>query len=169
MDCSRSELGQKRSSRRRNGTSAMPPNADIVGPTGHVRSVPGQTASIDGTHRKSLSGDVARSDRWNVVLERRLVSRNSRSARSVSASSTVRSCRHCTDRRKSRAGRNSASRHHTRNNEEPGQYTKVSVRGSPNAASHLSGRKVAGRFAPKAALGAPDYASSPISQTTIGP
>src|SRR5664280_502364 len=25
------------------------------------------------------------------------------------------------------------------------------------------------RFAPKAALGAPDYASSPISQTTIGP
>ena len=77
-------------------------------------------------------------------LSDRLISRNSRSARSVSGSSTVRSCRHCSGRRKSRAGRNSASRRHTRNNEEPGQYTRGAVRGSPNAVSHLSGRKAAG-------------------------
>ena len=44
------------------------------------------------------------------------LSRNSRSARSASASSKGRSCRHCSDRRKSQAGRNSASRHRTRNN-----------------------------------------------------
>jgi hypothetical protein len=45
-----------------------------------------------------------------------LISRNSRSARSASASSKGRSCRHCSDHRKSQAGRNSASRHRTRNN-----------------------------------------------------
>jgi hypothetical protein len=77
-------------------------------------------------------------------LSDRLISRNSRSARSVSASSTVRSCRHCSGRRQSRACRNSASRRHTRNNEGPGQYTKGAVRGLPNAAWHLSGRKVEG-------------------------
>jgi hypothetical protein len=55
-----------------------------------------------------------------------------------------RSCRHCNGRRKSRAGRNSTTRHHIRNNEAPGRYTNGAVRGSLNAASHLSGRKVEG-------------------------
>ena len=52
------------------------------------------------------------------------ISRNSRPARSVSASSTAQSCRHCSGRDKSRAGRNSTSCHHTRNNGEPDQYTR---------------------------------------------
>ena len=90
------------------------------------------------------TGDAGRSidEAWFLTVG--LISRNSKSARSVSVSNTVRSCRHCSDRRRSRAGRNSASRHHTRSNEELGQYTKGAVRGSPNAASHLSGRKVEG-------------------------
>jgi hypothetical protein len=103
-----------------------------------------RTASVDGTHRKvaKVATQAVRSIKRS--LSDRLISRNSRSVRWVSASSTDQSCRHCSGRRQSRAGQNSASRHHTRNNEEPGQYTKGAVRGSPNAASHLSGRKVEG-------------------------
>lgn len=73
-----------------------------------------------------------------------LISRNSRSARSASAFSTGQSCRHCSGCRKSRAGRNSARRHHTRSNGGPGQCTKGAGRGVPIAASRLSGRKVEG-------------------------
>ena len=51
-----------------------------------------------------------------AIPDDRLINRNSRSVRSVSASSTDQSCRHCSGRRKSPAGRNSASRHRTRNN-----------------------------------------------------
>ena len=60
-----------------------------------------------------------------------LLSRNSRSARSASASSKGRSCRHCSDHRKSQAGRNSASRHRTRNNLGLDRYTKGGGRGAP--------------------------------------
>jgi hypothetical protein len=51
-----------------------------------------------------------------AVFKDSLISRNSRSARSASASSRGRSCPHCSYRRKSQAGRNSASCHRTRNN-----------------------------------------------------
>ena len=71
-----------------------------------------------------------------------LVSRNSRSARSASASSKGRSCRHCSDRRKSQADRNSASRHRTRNNLGLDRYTKGAGRGAPCAKPKLSGSKL---------------------------
>ena len=70
-----------------------------------------------------------------------LISRNSRPARSASASSTGRSCRRCSDRRKSRAGRNSASRHRTRNIVGLDRYTKGAGCGAPCAKPKLSGRK----------------------------
>jgi hypothetical protein len=75
-----------------------------------------------------------------------LISRNSRSARSASASSKGRSCRHCSDRRKSQAGRNSASRHRTRNNLGLGRYTKGAGCGAPCAKPKLSGRKLEGCY-----------------------
>ena len=75
-----------------------------------------------------------------------LISRNSRSARSASASSKDLSCRHCSDRRKSQAGRNSASRHRTRNNLGLGRYTKAAGCGAPCAKPKLSGRKLEGCY-----------------------
>jgi hypothetical protein len=82
-----------------------------------------------------------------AVLKRvSLISRNSRSARSASASSKGRSCRHCSDRRKSQAGRNSASRHRTRNNLGLGRYTKGAGCGAPCAKLKLSGRKLEGCY-----------------------
>ena len=75
-----------------------------------------------------------------------LISHNSRSARSASASSKGRSCRHCSDRRKSQAGRNSASRHRTRNNLGLDRYTKGAGCGAPCAKPKLSGRKLEGCY-----------------------
>jgi len=74
------------------------------------------------------------------------LSRNSRSARSASASSKGRSCRHCSDRRKSQAGRNSASRHRTRNNLGLDRYTKGGGCGPPSAKPKLSGRQLEGCY-----------------------
>ena len=79
-------------------------------------------------------------------LSNSLISRNSRPARSASASSKGRSCRHCSDRRKSQAGRNSASRHRTRNNLGLGRYTKGAGCGAPCAKPKLSGRKLEGCY-----------------------
>ena len=70
-----------------------------------------------------------------------LISRNSRPARSASASSTGRSCRHCSGRRRSQADRNSASRHRTRNIVGLDRYTKGAGCGAPCAKPELSGRK----------------------------
>jgi hypothetical protein len=81
-----------------------------------------------------------------VSLSNSLISRNSRSARSASASSKGRSCRHCSDRRKSQAGRNSASRHRTRNNLGLDRYTKDAGCGAPCAKPKLSGRKLEGCY-----------------------
>ena len=80
------------------------------------------------------------------ALSDSLISRNSRSARSVSASSKGRSCRHCSDRRKSQAGRNSASRHRTRNNLGLDRYTRGAGYGAPCAKPNLSGRKLGGCY-----------------------
>jgi hypothetical protein len=74
------------------------------------------------------------------------ISRNSRSDRSASASSKGRSCRHCSDRRKSQAGRNSASRHRTRNNVVLGRYTRGAGFGAPCAKPKLSVRKLEGCY-----------------------
>ena len=79
-------------------------------------------------------------------LSSSLISRNSRSARSASASSKGRSCRHCSDHRKSQAGRNSASRHRTRNNLGLDRYTKGAGCGAPCAKPKLSGRKLEGCY-----------------------
>jgi hypothetical protein len=73
-----------------------------------------------------------------------LISHNSRLARSASASSKGRSCRHCSDRRKSQAGRNSASRH--RNNLGLDRYTKGAGCDAPCAKPKLSGRKLEGCY-----------------------
>jgi hypothetical protein len=75
-----------------------------------------------------------------------LISHNSRSARSASASSKGRSCRHCSDHRKSQAGRNSASRHRTRNNLGLDRYTKGAGCDAPCAKLNLSGRKLEGCY-----------------------
>jgi hypothetical protein len=79
-------------------------------------------------------------------LSKSLISRNSRSARSASASSKGQSCRHCSDRRKSQAGRNSASRHRTRNNLGLDRYTKDAGCGAPCAKPKLSGRNLEGCY-----------------------
>ena len=70
-----------------------------------------------------------------------VLSRNSRPARSASASSTGRNCRHCSGRRKSRAGRNSASRRRTRNIVGLDRYTNGAGCGAPCAKPKLSQRK----------------------------
>ena len=75
-----------------------------------------------------------------------LISRNSRPDRSASASSKGRSCRRCSDRRKSQAGRNSASRHRTRNNLELDRYTKGAGCGAPCAKPKPSGSKLEGCY-----------------------
>ena len=75
-----------------------------------------------------------------------LISRNSRSARSASASSKGRSCRHCSDRRKSQAGRNSASRRRTRNSSGLDRYTRGAGCGAPCAKPKLSGRRLEGCY-----------------------
>ena len=75
-------------------------------------------------------------------LDNSLISRNSRAARSASASNKGRSCRHCSDHRKSQAGRNSASRHRTRNNLGLDRYTKGAGCGAPYGKLKLSGRKL---------------------------
>jgi hypothetical protein len=75
-----------------------------------------------------------------------LISHNSRSARSASASSKGRSCRHCSDHRRSQAGRNSASRHRTRNNLGLDRYTKGAGCDAPCAKPNLSGRKLEGYY-----------------------
>ena len=74
-------------------------------------------------------------------LSNGLISRNSRPARSASASSTGRSCRHCSGRRRSQADRNSASRHRTRNIVGLDRYTKGAGCGAPCAKPKLSRRK----------------------------
>jgi hypothetical protein len=71
-----------------------------------------------------------------------LISHNSRSARSASASSKGRSCRHCSDHRKSQAGRNNAIRHRTRNNLGLDRCTKGAGCDAPCAKLNLSGRKL---------------------------
>jgi len=75
-----------------------------------------------------------------------LISRNSRPARSASASSKDQNCRHCSDRRKSQAGRNSASRHHSRNNLGPDRYTRGAGCDAPGAKTKLSGSKLEGCY-----------------------
>lgn len=79
-------------------------------------------------------------------LSNGLISRNSISVRSASASSKGRSCRHYSDRRKSQAGRNGASRHRTRNNVGLDRYTKGAGCGAPCAKPKLSGRKLEGCY-----------------------
>src|SRR6202140_6067 len=79
-------------------------------------------------------------------LSNSLISRNSRSAQSASASSKGRSCRHCSDRRKSQASRNSASHHRTRNSLGLDRYTKGAGCGAPCAKPKLSGRKLEGCY-----------------------
>jgi hypothetical protein len=73
-----------------------------------------------------------------------LISRNSRSVRLVYASSTDPKYHRCSGRRKSRAGRNSAIRRHTRNSWVRDQYTRDVDRGAPYAANHFSGHRAAG-------------------------
>lgn len=75
-----------------------------------------------------------------------LISRNSRPARSASASSKGRRCRHCNDHRKSQAGRNSARRHRTRNTVGPDRYTKGAGSDAPCAKPQLSGGKLEGCY-----------------------
>ena len=79
-------------------------------------------------------------------LSNSLISRNSRSARSASASSKGRSYRHCSDHRKSQVGRNSASRHRTRNNLGLDRYTKGAGCGAPYAKPKLPGRRLEGCY-----------------------
>ena len=76
----------------------------------------------------------------------RLISRNSRSGQSACASSKGRSCRHCSGRRKSLAGRNSASRHRIRNNSGPDRYTRDAGYFVPRAKPQLSACKPAGCY-----------------------
>ena len=106
-----------------------PNNAKAQIPT-HLGSASCAAVAGKSTHRRGLLD--------------RLISRNSRPARSASASSKGRSCRHCSDHRKSQAGRNSASRHRTRNNLGPDRYTRGAGRGAPGAKTKLSGSKPEG-------------------------
>ena len=71
------------------------------------------------------------------------ITRNSRPGRSASGSSTDRRCRHCSDRRKSRAGRNNASRRHSRNIAASGRCTRAAGSAAPAAAAHPSGHTAA--------------------------
>ena len=93
-----------------------------------------------------------------------LISRNSRSARSASASSKGRSCRHCSDRRKSQAGRNSASRHRTRNNLGLDRYTKGAGCDASCAKPNLSGRKLEGCYSV-----ADDSPAGSLSRARVAP
>jgi hypothetical protein len=97
-------------------------------------------------------------------LSNSLISRNSRSARSASASSKGRSCRHCSDHRKSQAGRSSASRHRTRNNLGLDRYTKGAGCGAPCAKPKLSGRKLEGCYS-----GADDSPAGSRSRASVAP
>ena len=120
------------------------------------REEPAECSPLGTSHDMRVSANV-RSVRHELPLpatgctrarssSNGLISRNSRSARSASASSKGRSCRHCSDRRKSQAGRNSASRHRTRNNLGLDRYTKGAGCGSPCAKPKLSGRQLEGRY-----------------------
>jgi hypothetical protein len=95
---------------------------------------------------RAMSRRCRQTDARARSLSDSLISRNSRSAQSASASSKGRSCRHCSDRRKSQAGRNSASRHRTRNNLGSDRYTKGAGCGAPCAKPRLSGRKLDGCY-----------------------
>jgi len=95
---------------------------------------------------RAMSRRCRQTDAHARSLSDSLISRNSRSARSASASSKGRSCRHCSDRRKSQAGRNSASRHRTRNNLGLDRYTKGAGCDAPCAKPNLSGRKLEGCY-----------------------
>jgi hypothetical protein len=93
-----------------------------------------------------------------------LISRNSRPARSASASSKGQRCRHYSDRRKSQAGRNSASRRRTRNNLGLDRYTKGAGCGAPCAKPKLSGRKLEGCYS-----GADDSPARSRSRASVAP
>ena len=99
------------------------------------------------THLGSASC-VAVAGKWKHRrgLIDRSISRNSRPARSASASSKGRRCRHCSDHRKSLAGRNSASRHRTRNNLGLDRYTRGAGSGAPCAKPQLSACKPEGCY-----------------------
>jgi hypothetical protein len=97
-------------------------------------------------------------------LSNSLINRNSRSARSASASSTGRSCRHCSDHRKSQAGRSSASHHRTRNNLGLDRYTKGVGCGALYAKPKLSGRKLEGCYS-----GADDSPAGSRSRASVAP
>ena len=93
-----------------------------------------------------------------------LISRNSRPDRSASASSKGQSCRHCSDHRKSQAGRNSASRHRTRNNLGLDRYTRGAGYGVPYAKPKLSGRNLEGCYS-----GADDSPAGSRSRASVAP
>lgn len=117
--------------------------------TSHLRHEPSLPAN-GRTRARSLSNS--------------LISRNSRSVRSASASSKGQSCRHCSDHRKSQAGRNSASRHRTRNNLGWDRYTKGAGCGAPCAKPKLSGRKLEGCYS-----GADDNPAGSRSHASVAP
>jgi hypothetical protein len=124
--------------------SGLPRSTDIkTGRVGPVRARGGLRQSMARIASRERGGASRQIDQARSFGDR-LISRNSRPARSVSVSSTDQSCRHCSGRRKSRAGRNSASRHHTRNNEGPGQYTRDVARGAPYAAPRDPGKRAEG-------------------------
>jgi hypothetical protein len=79
-------------------------------------------------------------------LNNSLISRNSRPARSASASNKGRSCHRCSDHGRSLAGRNSASRHHTRSNLGSDRYTKGAGCDALAAKPHPSGRNLEGCY-----------------------
>jgi hypothetical protein len=110
------------------GTNASRTNALRRSASRHERSLPANGC----TRARSLSDS--------------LISHNSRSARSASASSKGRSCRHCSDHRKSQAGRNSASRHRTRNSLGLDRCTKGAGCDAPRAKANLSERKLEGYY-----------------------
>jgi hypothetical protein len=124
-----------------------------------VANLPNDRFAPEAAGREYLLGSARLVTRYKMIrslpangctrarsLSNSLISRNSRSARSASASSKGRSCRHCSDRRKSQAGRNSASRHRTRNNLGLDRYTKGAGCGAPCAKPKLSGRKLEGCY-----------------------
>jgi hypothetical protein len=120
----------------RSANSSTPPGSAATASMAFV----GMSASRDEPPLPANGCTRARS------LSNSLISRNSRSARSAPASSKGRSCRHCSDHRKSQAGRNSASRHRTRNNLGLDRYTKGAGCGAPCAIPKLSGRKLEGCY-----------------------
>jgi hypothetical protein len=124
-----------------------------------VTDAPERTAAL--RHKPPLSANGCTRARF---LSDSLISHNSRSARSASASSKGRSCRHCSDHRKSQAGRNSASRHRTRNNLGLDRYTRGAGCDAPCAKPKLSGRKLEGCYS-----GADDSPAGSRSRASVAP